>query len=118
MKKEYEYYFIKDSHDSCQPLVDGKEMQIEVRDPETLQFMTLKGKLHCDAKNYPDAPLVWVKTEKELEKEPWAIEIKEVKYDDEEIHLERKPHVRVAYGGKKGRMLADMLSERMEKEKK
>lgn len=117
MRKEYEYYYYEKEINS-KPLVDNADMEIEVRDPETMSYIVLKGKIHKDSENHPDCDLLWLRTERGLEKNPWAIEVLEKSSDEEQINTESKPHVRIAYGGKKGRMLADMLRERIEKEKK
>jgi hypothetical protein len=117
MRKEYEYYYYEKEINS-KPLIDKTEMEIEARDPEKMSYIILKGVIHKDSENYPDADLLWLRTERGLEKDPWAIEVQEMTSDEEQIEAESRPHVRIAYGGKKGRMLADMLKERQEERKK
>ena len=108
------------SSDSAKPrLEDGKEMEIEVQEPETERYVTLRGIVHRDSENYPDADIVWNRTDIGFrEEKPWAIEVIEEITDEEPVVMEKKPPVRVAYGGRKGRMLADMLRERDDKLKK
>ena len=139
MRKEYEYYYEEGEAEDVlaadrtrhgggqlttthyKPLVDKEETVVELRDPATETFEDIRGILHKDSENYPDCPLIWVVRVrpggKTREEKPWAIEVLEEMVDEEVIDFEVKPKAKVPYGGRRGRMLADMLKERDEKSK-
>ena len=128
--KTYEYYYLPGEEDTeggirggyadkgehstivNLPPEDGKEMTLLVQDPDTLEAVALRGIYHKDWEKYPDADCLLLKTEQGFDWERWAVEVIKEAVDDESIPFEAKPHGKVAYGGRKGRMLADMLRER------